>query len=112
MGYVGFAFPRYVIGPGNSHLPLNQSDAKQKSSTTTWSLAFSRALNSLVVFTLSSQWLLVIFPFFRLAVVITLALVLRHLIEKRSNNHQLVGIMLSKCRKVRLRLKAIQQYKH
>ena len=30
MGYVGFAFPRYVIGPGNSHRPLNQSDAKQK----------------------------------------------------------------------------------
>ena len=41
---------------------LNQSDAKLKS-ITTWSPAFSRALGSLVVFTLSSHWLSKVFYF-------------------------------------------------
>ena len=41
---------RSVIGPENSHHPLNQSDAKLKP-LTTWSPSFSRALGSLIVFT-------------------------------------------------------------
>ena len=43
-----------------------------------------RALASLIVFTLSSHWLLKCFPFFWLAVVITLVLVLWHTTEKLS----------------------------
>ena len=49
-----------VIGPENSRHSLNQSDAKLKP-TTTWSPAFSRALGRVVVFTLSSHWLLKVF---------------------------------------------------
>ena len=41
---------------------------------TPWSPAFSRALGSLVGFTLSSQWLLEVIPSFWFAVVITLVL--------------------------------------
>ena len=58
----GFALLRPVIGPENSWHPLNQSNAKLKT-ITTWSPAFSRALGSLLVFTLSSHWLLVTFSF-------------------------------------------------
>ena len=58
----GFASLRPVIGPENSWHPLNQLDAKIKT-ITTWSPAFSRALGSLLVFTLSSHWLLVTFSF-------------------------------------------------
>ena len=58
----GFALLRPVIGPENSWHPLNQSNAKPKT-ITTWSPAFSRALGSLLVFTLSSHWLLVTFSF-------------------------------------------------
>ena len=58
----GFALLRPVIGPENSWHPLNQSDAKVKT-ITTWSPAFSRALGSFLVFTLSSHWLLVTFSF-------------------------------------------------
>ena len=47
---------------GNSRHSLNQSDAKPKQ-ITTWSPAFSRALDSLVVFTPSSHWLLMFFSF-------------------------------------------------
>ena len=43
-------------------LSFSQSDAKLKSFTT-WSPVFSRALRSLVIFTLSSHWLLDVFPF-------------------------------------------------
>ena len=56
----GFAIPRSLIGPENSRYSLNQSDAKLKQ-VTIWSLAFSRALNSSVGFTLSSHWLSKIF---------------------------------------------------
>ena len=70
---IGFALLRSVIGLENSRHPLNQSDAKVKP-IATWSLAFSRAWDRLRVFTLSSHWF----------VVITLVLVLRHSIEKRS----------------------------
>ena len=43
-----------VIGKENTLYPLNQSDTKFKP-TTTWSPAFSRALGSWLVFTLSSH---------------------------------------------------------
>ena len=59
---IGFALLRFVIGPNNSCYSLNQSDAKLKP-TLTWSFAFSRALDSLAVFTLSSHWLSKIFCF-------------------------------------------------
>ena len=45
---------RSVIGPENWHHSLNQSDAKLKL-ITTWPLAFPRALEILVAFTLSSS---------------------------------------------------------
>ena len=51
-----------MIGPKNSCYSLNQSDAKLKL-TLTWSFAFSRALDNLAVFTLSSHWLSKIFCF-------------------------------------------------
>ena len=41
-----------MIGPENLRLSLNQSDSKQKPITP----AFSRALDSFVVWTLSSHW--------------------------------------------------------
>ena len=47
-----------VIGPENSHHPLNQSDAKLKP-IATWKFAFSRALTNLLFFTLSSYWLMI-----------------------------------------------------
>ena len=47
-----------LIGPENSRNSLIQSGAKLKP-ITTWSPAFSRALDSLVVYTFSSHWLLV-----------------------------------------------------
>ena len=47
----------FVIGRENSCYFSNQSDAKVKP-ITTWLLAFSRALRSLVAFTFSSHWLL------------------------------------------------------
>ena len=59
----GSALLRSVIGPENSRHPLNQSDAKLKT-IAACSPAFSRALASLIVFTLSSHWLLKCFPFF------------------------------------------------
>ena len=76
----GFAFFRLVIGPEYYHYFLNQSDSKLKP-IATWSPAFSRALGSLLVFTLSSHWLLKYFPVFSLAVVANLVLVLRHSIR-------------------------------
>ena len=45
-----------LIGPEYSRHSLNQSHAKLKPAAT-WSPAFSRALGSLVVFTLNSDWL-------------------------------------------------------
>ena len=59
---------------------LNQSDAKLKP-IMTWSPAFSRAITSLVVYTLSSHWLLKYFPSLWLADMI---FGLRHSNEKRS----------------------------
>ena len=59
----GFALLRYVIGPGNSRHNLNQSNVKLKP-TTTWSLAFSRALRRLPVSTLCSHWLIIMVTFF------------------------------------------------
>ena len=82
---IDFALLRSVIGLEISCHFFNQSDAKLKP-IVPWSLAFSRALRRLLVFALSSHWLLGIFPLFWLAVVITLVLVLRHSIEKRSIN--------------------------
>ena len=61
-------------------LLLNQSDSKLKP-IATWSPAFSRALGSLLVFTLSSHWFLKYFSVFSLAVVANLVLVLRHSIR-------------------------------
>ena len=72
-----------MIDPENSYHSLNQLDAKLKP-TTTWSPAFSRALGRVVVFTLSSHWLLKVFPLSWLAVVTTLVFVLHQLIELRS----------------------------
>ena len=75
-----FALRCCVIGPGNSRHSLNQSDAKLKP-IMTWSPAFSRAITSLVVYTLSSHWLLKYFPSLWLADMI---FGLRHSNEKRS----------------------------
>ena len=47
--WIDFALLRFVIGP------VNPSDAKLKP-TTSWSPAFSRALGSLLAFTLSFHW--------------------------------------------------------
>ena len=55
-----FAQHRSVIGPENTRHPLNQSDAKREL-ITTWSLAFSRALDNVVGF--EFHWCLKIFPF-------------------------------------------------
>ena len=60
--HFGFTQPCSVIGPENSHHPLNQSDAKLKT-IATWSPAFSRALSSLLVFTLSSHWPMITWTF-------------------------------------------------
>ena len=51
-----------LIGPENLRNSLIQSGAKLKP-ITTWSPAFSRALDSLVVYTFSSHWLLEVFSF-------------------------------------------------
>ena len=51
-----------MIGPEDSRHFLNQSDAKLKP-ITTWSPTFSRALDNLVGFPLSSHWLLRLFSF-------------------------------------------------
>ena len=56
-----FFLLRSVIGPENSHLSLNQSDAKVKL-IMAWSLAFSRALT----ICLFSLWVLYWLSFFRL----------------------------------------------
>ena len=56
---------------------LNQSDAKLKP-ITTWSSVFSRALGSVVGFTLSFHWLLKIFSF----LLLRLVLVVRNSIGK------------------------------
>ena len=57
---IDFAFLYSVIGPENPRHSRNQSDAKLKP---TWSPAFSRALGSFVVSTLSSHWLGKVFSF-------------------------------------------------
>lgn len=49
-----------IIGPENLQHNSNQSDAKLKV-TECWSPAFSRAVDSQLIFTLSFHWLLVIF---------------------------------------------------
>ena len=64
-----------VIGPENSRPSLNQSDAKLKP-LTTLSPTFSRAVSSLVGFTMGSHWLLKLFSF--------LLIGLRQLTDKRS----------------------------
>ena len=53
---------RSLIGPGNSRHPSNQSESNLKP-IVTWSLAFSIASGSLLIFNLRSHWLLVIFSF-------------------------------------------------
>ena len=50
-----FALLRSVIGKEESSHFLNQSDSEAKP-VATWSLIFSRALGSLLVFTLCSHW--------------------------------------------------------
>ena len=60
---IGFTLLRSVIGLEISRHFFDQSDAKLKP-IATWSLAFSRALRRLLVFALSSHWLLGIFPLF------------------------------------------------
>ena len=52
----GCTLLRSVIGPENLRHPLNQSEAKLKP-TMGWSPTFSRASGSLLVLTLSSNWL-------------------------------------------------------
>ena len=64
-----------VIDPENSRPSLNQSDAKLKP-LTTLSPTFSRAVSSLVGFTMGSHWLLKLFSF--------LLIGLRQLTDKRS----------------------------
>ena len=59
---IGLASLCSVIGPRNSHHPLNQSDTQPKP-ITAWSPAFSRALGSLPAFTLSPDWLFNVFSF-------------------------------------------------
>ena len=59
--YIVFALLHTFIGTENSRHFHDQSDAKVKL-ITTWSPAFSRALDNLVVFTLSSHWLLKYYP--------------------------------------------------
>lgn len=51
-----------VIGPKNSRHSINQSDSKVNL-VSTWSVAFSRASNYLLDYTLSLHWFLVIFSF-------------------------------------------------
>ena len=53
LDWIGFPLLRSVIGQENSRHFLNQSDAKTK----------TRARRHLLVFALSSHWLLGIFPF-------------------------------------------------
>ena len=59
---MGFSLLRFAIVPENSCHSLNQSDAKPKP-VMTWSTAFSRALDSLIVYISNSHWLLKVFPF-------------------------------------------------
>ena len=59
---ISFTLLCYVIGPENSRHSLNQSNAKL-TLITTWSPAFSRALDGLLIFTLSSQGLFKVFSF-------------------------------------------------
>ena len=61
--------------------PLPQPIRFKLKPIATWSPAFFRALGSLLLFTLSSHWLLKYFPVFSLVVVATLVLVLRHSIR-------------------------------
>lgn len=79
-----FALRCCVIGPGNSRHSLNQSDAKLKP-ITTWSVEFSRALDILVGFILSSHWLFRVFSFLLIGHCNDLVLVSQLSIEKRSN---------------------------
>ena len=58
----GFASLSSLIGLKVSRHLLNQSDAK-RNLTASWPLAFSRASRSLLVLTLSSDWLLEMFSF-------------------------------------------------
>ena len=85
----GFALiPSVRIDLQNLHHFLNQSDAKLKPITPLVASIFC-TLGSLVVFTLSSYWLLNIFSFFWLVIRITLVLALWHSIEKHSNQDTL-----------------------
>lgn len=81
-----FALLHSVIGLENSHHSLKKSNSNLKA-VGPWPLTFSHASSNLFVFTSSSDWLLVIFPLFWLAVVIPLVLVLRHSTEERSILH-------------------------
>lgn len=54
---IGFALLRFGIGPENAPHSLDQSDTKLNPIKTLLP-AFSRALGGLLVFTLSSHWLL------------------------------------------------------
>ena len=79
LNYLGYAVPCYVICLENSRYFLHQSYSKLRP-IANCSLAFSRALTSLPIFTSSSLWLLVIISLLWLAIVIALALVLRKLL--------------------------------
>ena len=57
---IDFVLLHSVIGPENSRHSLNQSNVKLKP-IAAWSPAFSRALGSLVDFTLSSRWFFKVF---------------------------------------------------
>ena len=58
----GFVLLRSVVGPEKSHHPLHQLDSKLKP-TASSSLTFSRASSIVLVLTLNSHWLVVIFSF-------------------------------------------------
>ena len=74
--WTGFALLWSVIGPKNSLHPLDQSDVKLKPFTSWSPTRFLPALWAVI-------WFTKVFSFW-LALVITLGLVLRHWIEKRS----------------------------
>ena len=77
----GFASFSSLIGLKVSRHLLNQSDAKRKP-TASWPLAFSRASRNLLVLTVSSDRLLVMFSFAVIGRCDSFGLALRHSIEK------------------------------
>ena len=74
---------RSVIGTESLSQPVDQSNARLKPSML-FSLAFSRALGNLLVYTLILVGIMCYFPLFLVAVLITLLLVLTPSFERRA----------------------------